>query len=331
MKGTVNPVKTENPNGDYIVAIPHAGQHIPSNLDNVLMKDRVTSRGTDEFSGELYSPLTKAGGTVISSDYHRYVCDLNRHRNDTSDQGAIRKVGMQGRQVLKRDYTPDEREGIFKECYDTFHKELESIVESYHSKQGHVFLLAAHTMSDVGAQTAHDKGKERPDICYSTNNDMIADHEVIKAFEEVMKEAEKKGYKVSKNKPFTGKGPISKKYGRPKEGYNVIQLEVKESLAEDEATREELIGIIQDACERAVAKMKEIYGKEEAGQPKKTGEGRGERAQKGRGGHEEEEQEAKGKGSDTYLGPKAEAEHEEELEGEDAPEEGSEEALDEAA
>jgi len=107
-------------------------------------------------------------------------------------------------------------------------------------------------MNNVGPQTSPDAGRQRPDLNIGTLDDTLAGIEFIVPFETTVTEmAKKSGLTVAKNTPYSGGGYITRKYGKPEQGYHAIQLEVKKGSCNTKQKRK----IIQQIIDQALSEL----------------------------------------------------------------------------
>ena len=66
-----------------LVSVPHAGRHLPPELQSTLTPQALQQPDTDWYVDELYAFATELGASLLVADTSRYVVDLNRAPDDS--------------------------------------------------------------------------------------------------------------------------------------------------------------------------------------------------------------------------------------------------------
>lgn len=209
------------------ITIPHFCTFVPHNfLYQYKMSPDEMNRHID-FGTEKIFELEKY--SVLKATASRFVADLNRERTDTkSDQGVIINKAWDGKQVLKKELSAEEIEQRLILYYDPFFKQL----NAWLTKK--IFLLDGHSMDSTPGITPKNPGEKRPDICIATDLGKTCSPEIIEIF---MKEFEKNGFSVEKDKPYSGSR--AKIIHLAKElGSNAMELEINKKTYMNEKTLE---------------------------------------------------------------------------------------------
>ena len=250
----LSPDRIMNNEGKFIVMIPHSGTNIP---DDSFNGNRIITSGykdaNDLYSREIYLPLAEIGGTILYTDIHRFVVDLNRGREDRSDGGVIRSIDFHCAQILSEDYTEIEKEQILQRYYDPFHRRLDQEIQRVLGEYGRVFILAGHTYLNNAPEAAPDSGKIRPDLDIMTGEGFSA-MEYNRLYEDkVMSHASLGGLTATVNSPY----PINTsllRFASPNKRIHVVGLEVNRDTFEKNKF---VVEIVQDVVEVMTNKIYE--------------------------------------------------------------------------
>lgn len=186
---------------EYIAAwVPHTGLYLP-NVDNnpefeTLRRDAL--RLADEQVDKLYPFLPNK----ITSDYSRFVLDLERYLDDAKEPMAQKGMGYLYNRLI--DGTPFDRsifggDAYFTTYYQHKHNELKQAVERIGDG---AILLDLHSFNPEPLSCDTDKNPDRPDICLGFNQDETKlDERVLQT---LRAHFEHNGLKVAFNTPFSG-------------------------------------------------------------------------------------------------------------------------------
>lgn len=186
---------------EKIVAwMPHTGLYLP-NVDNspefdTLRRDSLIL--ADEQVDRLYSFLPNK----ITSDYSRFVVDLERYLDNSQEPMASKGMGYLYNRLI--DGTPFDRtifgdETYFTQYYKHKHTQLKQAIERIGDG---AILLDLHSFNPVPLACDIDKTPNRPDICLGFNDDETKPEDsILQALQEYFEE---NGLKVAFNTPFSG-------------------------------------------------------------------------------------------------------------------------------
>ena len=210
--------------GFVVVHVPHASVEIPEQyLESILLNPaqlwREKRRMTDAFCDELYdAPEFPAR---IIAKYSRFVCDVERFRDDMIESRAKFGQGLMythttlGRRL--RHYDAKLREKILQEVYDPHHESLTKAVEVALDRYGKCLVIDGHSFPsltpikplgifsrpdfDIGTDFYHTPNGLRDALC-----DKVREL----------------GYSVKVNTPFAGAITPMKFYQKEKRVYSVM-------------------------------------------------------------------------------------------------------------
>ena len=186
---------------ENIVAwLPHTGLYLP-NVDNnakfeTLRTDSLTL--ADEQVDRLYSFLPNK----ITSDYSRFVVDLERYLDNSKEPMAQKGMGYLYNRLIEG--TSFDRSifgsgDYFTQYYKHKHAQLKQAIERIGDG---AILLDLHSFNPVPLPCDMDKRPNRPDICLGFNEDDTKfDDSILQALQEHF---EDNGFKVAFNTPFRG-------------------------------------------------------------------------------------------------------------------------------
>lgn len=229
-----------------LVSVPHAGTFVPEIERHLLSATEDTLlRDADLFVDRLYANAPRRGGSLVAAEISRYVVDLNRHVDDVDREavpehpspkpelprGLLWRLSTEGKVVLTRPLTLAEYNERLARYYHPYHQKITSELNARREKFGYAILIDGHSMPSVGRAGHTDPGRRRADVvpgvrggtsCSRMLQDLVVSH-----FQDA-------GFSVAVDDPYKG-GNITAHYGRPKEHWHTIQIELNRDLYMDEA------------------------------------------------------------------------------------------------
>lgn len=186
---------------DRIIAwIPHTGMFLP-NVDKSPKFATLRENAlllADEQVDTLYPFLPNK----ITSDYSRFVVDLERYLDDSREKMARRGMGCLYNCLI--DGTPFDR-AVFGEStyYTQYYKHKHLQLKQAIEKIGDgAVLLDLHSFNPLPLACDIDTRPDRPDICLGFNNGPTKPDDTI--LHHLKNTFEERGFKVAFNAPFTG-------------------------------------------------------------------------------------------------------------------------------
>ena len=254
-----------------LVEVPHAGLLVPSDIVGEMDAPRnARLRDADVYVDRLFARAPSFGATLLAARYSRFVVDLNRAEEDvdaatvedhpsprpSQPRGVVWRLATDGRPLMKRPLSHAAFERRLELCYRPYHRQLEAELARLHQTFGYAILLAAHSMPSVGRALHGDTGIRRADIVPGTRGRTTADARIIDLVDAHFRSA---GLSVSHDDPYRG-GYSTGHYGRPREGFHAVQIELNRALYVDEQTFEprvpefdELAGLLDRLVEKVAA------------------------------------------------------------------------------
>ncbi len=242
--------RIERPTGrgaPVVVEVPHAGTLVPPEVRASLRVDDATMRrDADAYVDELYRDAVRAGAVMLVATASRYVVDLNRDEGDVDaaavegvsrsrpacPRGVIWRETGDGEPALRGRLTQAEYAQRVARWYRPYHEALAKELEALHRRHGRVVLLSAHSMPSMGRRAETGALRRRADVVPGTRGRTTAEGGCIDAVDAWFRAA---GLTVTHDDPYRG-GATTARWGRPREGFHAVQVEVNRALYMDEAT-----------------------------------------------------------------------------------------------
>lgn len=194
-------VKRRNPFWRVVAWMPHTNTYLPNLPCTPKFDDlrRDTAVLTDTQVDKLYPFLNNK----ITSDFSRFVVDLERYADDAQEPMAQKGMGRFYTRLISG--LPFDRsvfvggDDFFKRYYAQKHDELNRAVE--HIGDGAI-LLDLHSFNPEPLSCDLDKQTPRPDICLGFNSDETKPAD--KVLHALKGHFEQNGLRVAFNTPFSG-------------------------------------------------------------------------------------------------------------------------------
>ena len=259
-----------------IFASPHSGSHYPQAMQDLLSVPLSDLRRTeDAFVDELYGDAAKLGGIQIQGNYGRAYVDLNRDARELDASmfkdgaprvagmpsarvkaglGCLPRVGASGREIYAEQITRAEGAFRLSEVHDRYHAALQQEIETLKTDWSDVFVIDCHSMP------SRQPGRSNmPDIVLGDRFGSSCSARLTSLVERYFR---RQSLSVARNAPYAG-GYTTRRYGRPRRGTHVLQIEINRGLYMDEMSIEksrgfaklqsQLSDLIQDIQELALS------------------------------------------------------------------------------
>ncbi len=239
-----------------LVEIPHAGLAIPEEVGRELRTpvDGIL-RDADIYVDKLYADAPSRGASKLEALVSRYVVDLNRAPHDVDLQtvpdhpaprgvqprGVVWRTTTDGRPLLRRPLTYRQLLARLARFHRPYHDALRDELTRLRERFGFAICLAAHSMPSHGRRLGSDRITRRPDVVPGTRGGTSAHPRLIELIDAHFSAA---GLSVRHDDPYRG-GYTTAHYGRPHEGWHVVQIELNRGLYVNEATAEPKHGDFQ--------------------------------------------------------------------------------------
>jgi len=220
-----------------LVSMPHVGTELPADIAARLTDEARALPDTDWHLPLLYDFLDGIGASVIVARMSRYVIDLNRPPDDTplyasATTGLCPSVLFDGRKLYRPGAEPDdaERRARLETHWRPYHHRLEAELTAMRQRYGVAVLFDAHSIRSVVPRLFEGR---LPDLNIGTAEGASAAPELAARLVEVASGAGGDGFDHVLNGRFKG-GYITRRYGRPGEGWHAIQPELSQRTYMDE-------------------------------------------------------------------------------------------------
>ena len=252
-----------------LVEVPHAGLAFPEDVEHALGVPReCILRDADVYVDELYAQAPERGACKLEAHISRYVVDLNRAPHDVDLQtvpdhpaprgvqprGVVWRTTTSGRPLLARPLRYRELKERLNRFHRPYHDALRAELTRLRDLFGFAICLAAHSMPSRGRSLGSNRITRRPDVIPGTRGGTSADRRVIDLVDAHFSAA---GLSVRHDDPYRG-GYTTAHYGRPHDGWHVVQIELNRALYVDEATgepKQEAFAELQALLGELVAKV----------------------------------------------------------------------------
>ncbi|EMD83371.1 N-formylglutamate deformylase [Pacificimonas flava] len=223
--------------GALVVSIPHTGNFMPRALNDRLAVDASVESDADHHVDRLYDFLVSTGASVIKANWSRWYIDLNRPADDSplypgqSTTGLCPLQTFAGKALYPGGDVPSPLEvsDRIAACWRPYHDRLQALIRRARARHGRVTLLDAHSIVSICPRLFEGR---LPDINLGTNGGRSCSAELRERIIVLLK-AQNRFSWVADDR-FKG-GYITRHYGRPQDGIDVVQIELAQCAYMDES------------------------------------------------------------------------------------------------
>ncbi len=231
-----------------ILASPHSGAYYPEAFQALLQVPLADVRRTeDAFVDELFAAAQLCGAVQLNAVFGRCYVDLNRDAGELDPDmfvpggslavgvpsarvraglGCLPRIAASGRPLYRQKLSWEEAEHRLTDVYAGYHGQLQAEMATLFEDWAEVFLIDCHSMPST------QPGRPAlPDIVLGDRFGSSCDGQLTSLVERTLRRL---GYSVVRNSPYAG-GYTTRRYGRPRRGAHVLQIEVNRSLYMHEA------------------------------------------------------------------------------------------------
>jgi N-formylglutamate deformylase len=210
-----------------LVSLPHVGQTLPGEQQHRYVERAFAFEDTDWHLDRLYGFATEVGASMLVPRYSRYLIDLNRPPENTPMYPGVNNTELCPTRFFTGD--PLYRDGLAPDAAELrhrvdnywrpYHDALAGELARLHSVHGHALLFDGHSIKSElpwlfdGMLPHLNLGTAGGDSCDPGLRDALA------------ATLESSGYTYVIDGRFKG-GYITRRYGRPAEGVQAVQLEM---------------------------------------------------------------------------------------------------------
>lgn len=238
-----------------IFASPHSGNYYPQDMLQMLsVPVSDLQRTEDAFVDELYQSAHDQGAIQLSATFARAYVDLNRDARELDASmfhnglprtagmpstrvkaglGCLPRVGASGRNIYAQPLSREQGEYRLDEVYDRYHGALRGEIEHLKADWADVFIIDCHSMP------SRQPGRPKlPDIVLGDRFGSSCSARLTSLAERHFR---REGLSVARNAPYAG-GYTTRRYGRPRRGTHVLQIEINRGLYMNETRVEKSAG-----------------------------------------------------------------------------------------
>lgn len=234
-----------------LFASPHSGGLYPPDMQAQLQVPVMDLRRTeDAFVDELFASVPAKGAVLVSANYARAYVDLNRDARELdvsmfddgvprtcglpsarveAGLGCLPRIGASGREIYARKLSRAEGARRLDHIHDGYHGTLGAELERLKLDWSDIVLIDCHSMPSVQPGRAG-----LADIVLGDRFGSSCDGALTGVVERRFRHH---GLCVSRNAPYAG-GYTTRRYGRPRRGVHVLQIEINRALYMDEVSIE---------------------------------------------------------------------------------------------
>jgi N-formylglutamate amidohydrolase len=237
----------------FVFCSPHSGRvYTRAFLEASRLDANALRRSEDCHVDELFGFAPALGAPLIAARFPRAYVDVNREPYELDPElfdeplprfanaQTIRVIGGLGtiaRVVSDADEIYDAPLPLsvaferIDQLYRPFHAALDELLQTARDRFGYAILIDCHSMPSA---SINQPAASRPDLVLGDRFGSSCDNRLTRQLREVAREA---GYQAQLNRPYAG-GFITEHYGKPREGFHAIQIEVNRGLYLEEKTFE---------------------------------------------------------------------------------------------
>jgi len=230
-----------------IISIPHSGTNYSRDfLKNILLSKKELEYSEDNYVDKILDKTLNNNFSFVKANFPRSFIDVNRNpleidplmlsspipkfseANSIKSRngiGVIHRVSYNGNEIYDRLLTRREVINRLLSHYFPYHKTLKMLIKKIKRNYKDILVLDFHSMPSKFLDNNIDivLGNN-----YNLSSNKLFSSKIIKFFKSNQ-------YSLSINNPYSG-GYITKYYGNPIDGVNVLQIEINRSLYMNEKT-----------------------------------------------------------------------------------------------
>ena len=222
----MNPFELIVGDGPIILAQPHGGTYVPSEILAKLNATGQALADADWHIMRLYDGLCK-NATIIKANFHRYMIDANRDPADISLYPGQNSTSLcpvtdfDGARIYKSEMEPDADEILNRKqtWHAPYHHALKSEINRIKALHGVVIVFDCHS---IRSRIPFLFEGTLPDLNIGTDGGSTCSLELQSIAQKI---AMSSSYSTVLNGRFRG-GWTTRHYGQPQNGVHAIQMEI---------------------------------------------------------------------------------------------------------
>ena len=232
-----------------VFSSPHSGRdYRPEFVMRTVLDPLALRSSEDAFVDRLLADAPAVGAPLFCARTPRAWVDFNRCSQEldpaliaglprlpltpriSAGLGVVPRVVANGQAIYRGRLARDEAEARIAAAWHPYHRALHWVLEETAVRFGTAILIDCHSMPHEAIEAGPRSGGVRPDVVLGDRFGASADPAIVDAVEAAFHRA---GLRVARNAPFAG-AYITEHYGRPAQGWHVVQVEIDRALYMDE-------------------------------------------------------------------------------------------------
>jgi N-formylglutamate deformylase len=264
-----------SPRSCVIFASPHSGRdYTPDFLARSVLDPLTLRSSEDAFVDRLFAPATDFGATLIAARAPRAWIDFNRAAEEldpaliegvsrtppspriSAGLGVVPRVVANGRAIYRGKLSRVKADARVATAWAPYHGALRDAMERTRARFGRTILIDCHSMPHEALEGAVRGSGPRPQVVLGDRFGTAASGDVVERIEAAFAAT---GLRVARNAPFAG-AYVAEHYGRPAQGWHVVQVEIDRALYMDErrVVPNAHYGVLQRLLRRVIAEIAAI-------------------------------------------------------------------------
>ena len=223
-----SPYRLQRGSAPLLVSVPHAGTLIPDDLRPRLRPQALQVEDTDWHLEAVYGFVLEAGCSLLVPRLSRYVVDLNRPPQDTPMYPGANNTGLCPTRAFSGEalYRDGEEPGAAEVAqrlaryWQPYHDALEAELRRLQALHGYALLWDGHS---IRSRLPWLFDGVLPDLNLGTADTASCAPELRRRLAAEL--AAQGGFSHAVDGRFKG-GYITRHYGRPRQGWHAVQLEM---------------------------------------------------------------------------------------------------------
>ena len=263
------------PRSSVIFASPHSGRDYGAEFLARTVLDPLALRSSeDAFVDRLFACAPQHGAPLLAARAPRAWIDFNRSADELDPAliedvprlpltprigaglGVVPRVVSGGRAIYRGKLARVEAEARIAGAWRPYHAGLRALMEATRAQFGRAVLIDCHSMPHEALEASQRGSGSPPQVVLGDRFGTAAAPELVARVEAAFAGV---GLRVARNAPFAG-AYVAEHYGRPDEGWHVVQVEIDRALYMDEQRilPSPRFAVLQTALARVIAEIAAI-------------------------------------------------------------------------